>query len=345
MRRRYRIGVIPGDGIGQEVIPAAEKVLRATGVPLEFVPLEAGWGTFQQQGTALPGDTLVALKECDGAIFGAVSSPSHRVEGYTSPIVALRKSLNLYANLRPVAADPVPESRPDIDLLIVRENTECLYVKRERWEIEGEAAIAERLITRKASARITRVALAHARQRSLANGKQPRMTIVHKANVLSLTDGLFREAAFEAAREFADVMVDEQIVDSMLYHLIRTPGRYDTIVAPNLYGDLLSDAAAALAGGLGLMASANVGDGFILAEPVHGSAPDIAEKGVANPVAAVRAAGMLLAYLGEALAAQRIFDAVEVVLADEVWTPDLGGNATTDEVTAAILQELGRNSI
>jgi homoisocitrate dehydrogenase len=328
------------------------------------VPLEAGWETFQRTGTALPQRTAAAIRGCDGAIFGATQSPSHKVEGYSSPILALRKQLDLYANLRPIVSMPVPGSRPGIDLLIVRENTECLYVRQERLEDDGATAIAQRVITRRASERIARKAfdLARARQnltqsrkaaktlnesdtheqlhnsqftihnsqltinnQQLAiNNSPPLVTIVHKANVLSLTDGLFRATCLAVAQEYPDVQVEEQIVDSMIYRLIREPDRYDVVVAPNLYGDILSDAAAALVGGLGLASSANASDNFVLAEPVHGSAPDIAGRGMANPCATILAAAQLLDSLGEDLAAQRIRAAVHRTLADGVLSRGFG---------------------
>jgi len=345
----YRIALIPGDGIGKEVIPAAQRVLEETGLPLHFIELEAGWETFQRTGNALPPETVEALRTCHGALFGAVSSPSHRVPGYSSPIVALRRILDLYANLRPLVSAPVPGSRPGVDMLIVRENTECLYVKRERLEDGGDTAIAERVITRRASERIARMAFVQAERRQKAGRERQKakeesqkslVTIVHKANVLSVTDGLFREAALAVAGEFPGVGVEEQLVDSMVYRMILEPERYDVVVAPNLYGDILSDAGAALVGGLGLIPSANVGDSFVLAEPVHGSAPDIAGQGIANPIATIRAAALLLAHLGENRAAQRIERAVQSVLADGPRTKDLGGTAGTEEVVREVIQRL-----
>ena len=338
----YRIALIPGDGIGKEVVPAACRVLEETGLPLHFVELEAGWETFQRTGNALPPETVAGLKSCHGALFGAVSSPSHRVPSYASPIVALRKILDLYANLRPLVSAPVPGSRSGVDILIVRENTECLYVKRERLEDNGETAIAERVITRKASERIARMGFLQAerRQKAKREGKRGLVTIVHKANVLAVTDGLFREAALAVAAQFPGVSVEEQLVDSMAYRMILQPQRYDVVVAPNLYGDILSDAGAALVGGLGLVPSANLGDSFVLAEPVHGSAPDIAGQGIANPIATIRAAALLLAHLGESAAAQAIEQAVQCVLADGPRTRDLGGKAGTDEVTDEVIERL-----
>ncbi len=371
----YRIAMIPGDGVGQEVVPAAQAVLEALHLPITFVPLEAGWGTFQRTGTALPQSTAAAVRGCDGAIFGATQSPSQKVEGYNSPILALRKQLDLYANLRPIVSLPVPGSRPGIDLLIVRENTECLYVRQERLEDDGDTAIAQRVITRRASERIARKAFdlaqarnsitqsitqrrkdaeaqerLHSSQFTVHNSQlsprpspltpRPLVTIVHKANVLSLTDGLFRESCLAVAREYPDVQVEEQLVDSMIYRMILQPERYDVVVAPNLYGDILSDAAAALVGGLGLASSANASDNFVLAEPVHGSAPDIAGRGIANPCATILAAAQLLDSLGEDLAAQRIRQAVHRTLADGILSADLGGGARTVDVTNAVIERL-----
>ena len=198
-----QIALIPGDGIGQETVPAAQQILLATGLPITFMTLAAGWATFQQQGTALPAATVDVLHTCDGALFGAVSSPSQRVEGYSSPIIGLRKHFDLYANLRPILSVPVLGSQPDVDMLIVRENTECLYVKQERWLEVGESALAERIITRHASERIAKVAFERARQRAAQpTAARPLVTIVHKANVLSLTDGLFRETALKVAQTY-----------------------------------------------------------------------------------------------------------------------------------------------
>ena len=343
-KRLYQIALIPGDGIGKEVIPAAQRVLDASGVPLRYVTLDAGWDCFQKMGDALPGQTLEALRTCDGALFGAVSSPSHRVPGYSSPILTMRKALDLYANLRPIVSAPVAGSLPGVDMLIVRENTEGLYVKQEHLEDGGETAIARRVITRSASRRIAHAAFEQARKRAGQTEREsmrpPLVTIVHKANVLSISDGLFLQTCRAAAGDFSDVVVEEQIVDSMVYRMIRTPQRYDVIVAPNLYGDILSDAAAALVGGLGLVPSANCGDHFVLAEPVHGSAPDIAGQGIANPVAAIRAGALLLDYLGETHAAARIERAVTAVLAAKIWTPDLGGSARLEDMVDAIVGEM-----
>jgi homoisocitrate dehydrogenase len=278
-----KIGSIPADGIGKEVVPESQRVIKeslkcfSNSPIIEFIPLEAGWETFQKQGKALPEKTITTLKSCHGAIFGSVSSPSYKVEGYSSSIVQMRKLLDLYANLRPIISSPVKGSRNNIDMLIVRENTECLYIKKEKLQDNGKTAIAERLITYKASIRIAETAFNQAIKRleirkKLSNSKKnAKVTIVHKSNVLSITDGLFRECCFEVSKKFSNVEVEEQLVDSMIYKMILNPQYYDVVVAPNLYGDILSDAGAALVGGLGLIPSANVGDTFSMVEPVHGS--------------------------------------------------------------------------
>ncbi len=337
----YRICVIEGDGIGREVIPAAVEVLRATGVDFVFEPAEGGFGCFKRRGTALPPETLALARACDATLFGATQSPSGKVEGYRSPILELRRELDLYANLRPVYSLPIPASRPEkvvfasqktIDLLIVRENTECLYVRRERSD--GETAVAERIITRRASARIMRTAC------ELAQGRRRHVTVVHKANVLVETDGLFRRTALEVARDYPDLTVDELLVDTAAMRLVQAPETFDVIVTTNLFGDILSDEAAGLVGGLGLAASANVGDGRGLFEPVHGSAPDIAGRGIANPTAAILAGALMLDFLGEPAAAGRVRAAALSVLANGPRTPDVGGDSTTREVTQAIVRQL-----
>jgi homoisocitrate dehydrogenase len=329
--RRLRIALLPGDGIGTEVVGVAARVLRELLEDrLELTELDAGWGAFERTGAALPEETLAEVRRCDGALLGAVASPSQRVDGYRSPVVELRRELDLFANLRPAVSAPVPGARAGVDLFIVRENTEGLYGALERWD--GDAVITERRISRRASERITTVAFEIARQRARRRGKPSRVTVVHKANVLRTSDGLFRETALAVAAGYPDVAVDEVLVDAAAYHLVRTPERFDVLVAPNLYGDILSDLAAGLVGGLGLVPSVNRGDAFILAEPVHGSAPDIAGQGVANPIATLRAAVLLLESLGEAQAARELSAAVEAALAGTVRTPDIGGSASTSEV-------------
>ncbi len=323
-----RLCVIEGDGIGHEVIPAALDTLRAAGLAFQAVPADAGWACFQRCGTSLPEATVELARECDAVLFGAVSSPSHKVPGYSSTIVSLRQQLDLFANLRPTQSWPIAASRPGIDMLIVRENSEGLYVRRERSD--GLTAVAERVITRSGAARIARVACEWAMRR------RKRLTIVHKANVLPETCGLFRETAFDIAGAYPDLEVDELLVDTAAMRLVTHPERFDVIVTTNLFGDILSDEAAGLVGGLGLAPSANIGEGHALFEPVHGSAPDIAGRGMANPLAAILASAMLLDHVGESKRARRVRRAVEHVLRTGPHTPDLGGTATTADVTLAI---------
>lgn len=336
-----RICIIPGDGIGQEVIPAAVRVLERVAPALEYVYADAGFEHFTRTGSAIPDATLEAVTSCDAALFGATTSPVTRVEGYRSPILALRKTLDLYANLRPVQSLPGAFSRPNVDLLIVRENTEGLYAGRERQELDAEGvpsrAIAERVITRAASERIARTAFEQARRRGRSS---PRVTVVHKANVLKLTDGVFREACLRVAREFEGVRVDELLVDAMALRLIQDPEPFDVIVTTNLFGDILSDEASALIGGLGVAPSGNLGARRAVFEPVHGSAPDIAGKGLANPVGAILSAAMMLDYIQLDDAAKRVRRAVQKALAGGVLTRDLGGSATTADMTRAIMEEL-----
>ncbi|KAL4815844.1 hypothetical protein BDW67DRAFT_163195 [Aspergillus spinulosporus] len=356
--RTLRIGLIPGDGIGREVIPAGRRILEALPASLNlkfnFVDLDAGYDCFKRTGTALPDKTVEILKkECDGALFGAVSSPSTKVAGYSSPIVALRKKLDLFANVRPVKTTAGASAGKPIDLVIVRENTEDLYVKEESTEEtpNGKVARAIKQISERASSRIATIAGEIAlRRQNIRDGAaasglrtKPMVTITHKSNVLSQTDGLFRETARAAlaAQKFSSVEVEEQIVDSMVYKLFRQPEYYDVIVAPNLYGDILSDGAAALVGSLGLVPSANVGDNFAIGEPCHGSAPDIEGKNIANPIATLRSVALMLEFLGEEQAAAKIYAAVDGNLDEGKYlSPDMGGKATTTEVLNDVLKRL-----
>lgn len=272
--------------------------------------------------------------------------------GYSSPIVKLRKELDLYANVRPVKT--APSAAKPIDLVIVRENTEDLYVKEERSfsdPTRGTVAEATKRITERASSRIATAAadLALRRQRVRQTGdvasvhERPLVTVTHKSNVLPQTDGLFRKTCLDVLgqEKYKAVEKEEQIVDSMFYKLYRQPSAYDVIVAPNLYGDLLSDGAAALVGSLGVVPSANVGDGFAVGEPCHGSAPDIAGSGVANPIATMRSVGVMLEFLGKEEAAAAIYAAVDGCLGEgRVLSPDLGGTAGTGEVVEDVLGRL-----
>ncbi|CAH6720855.1 homoisocitrate dehydrogenase, mitochondrial [[Candida] jaroonii] len=355
--KNLKIGLIPGDGIGREVIPAGKAILENLpskfGLNFEFVNLDAGFELFQKTGTALPDETVKVLKEeCDGALFGAVSSPTTKVAGYSSPIVALRKKMGLYANVRPVKS--VEGIGRPVDMVIVRENTEDLYIKEEKtYKAEDGTRVAEAIkrITESATTRIAKMAYDIALKRQSIRGtvqslhSVPSVTVTHKSNVLSQSDGLFREvckAVYEAnPEEYNGIEYKEQIVDSMVYRMFREPEIFDVVVAPNLYGDILSDGAAALVGSLGVVPSANVGDNFAIGEPCHGSAPDIEGKGISNPIATIRSTALMLEFMGYSEPAAVIYEAVDANLAeDKIKTPDLGGNSSTNEVIEDIVRRL-----
>jgi homoisocitrate dehydrogenase len=328
----HSICLIPGDGIGQEVVPAARRLLEATGLPIEFRTVEAGWGTFTTQGTSVPDATLAAVRAADATLAGAFTSPSKRVEGHQGAIRYMRRTLDLFSNLRPARSRPVPGSRGGIDMLMVRENTEGLYVEKERRY--GDVAIADAVVTKRASERIAKVALEQAMRR------RKRLAVVHKANVLPLTSGLFLDTVMSMAKEYPEVETYDIIVDAAAMKLVRDPESFDVLVSTNLFGDILSDLMAGLTGGLGLAPSANVGEKYAVFEPVHGSAPDIAGKGIANPTATFLTAAMLLDHIGERETARRIERAVDKVLAQGELTPDLGGRATTESLTDAVIEAL-----
>ena len=329
-----KLCVLPGDGIGQEVIPAAVEVLQAVILDIEVVTAEAGWECFRQYGTSLPEESLEAVRACGAGLFGAVSSPSYKVEGYRSTILMLRQALGLYANIRPVISWPNVSPRDDVDMIIVRENSEGLYSGRERSD--GETAVAERVITRKASQRIAKRAVMLAQ---LLGRKC--LTIVHKANVLPLSDGLFRDSVREVIEHYNEntrepLAVDELLVDVAALELNARPQRFDMVVTTNLFGDILSDAAAYWGGGLGMAPSLNWGDEIAVAEPVHGSAPDIAGKEIANPIAAILSGALLVRLVWQnKMAAERIESAVSDTLASNI---DL--TIGTAAITEAILKQL-----
>lgn len=351
--------MIPGDGIGREVIPAGRAVLENLpakfDLQFDFVHLDAGFELFQKTGTALPDATVDTLKaKCDGALFGAVSSPTTKVEGYSSPIVALRKKLGLYANVRPVKS--VEGIGRPVDMVIVRENTEDLYIKEERtYTKEDGTQVAEAIkrITETATINIAKMAydiallrqaIREASSDSSLHSK-PSVTVTHKSNVLSQSDGLFRETCrkvYDANKDkYSSIEYKEQIVDSMVYRMFREPEIFDVVVAPNLYGDILSDGAAALVGSLGVVPSANVGASFAIGEPCHGSAPDIEGKGISNPIATIRSTALMLEFMGYQEAAAKIYEAVDANLReDKIKTPDLGGNSSTQQVIDDVVRRL-----
>ena len=330
----YRICLLPGDGIGPEVIECAEQVLRALPLDLDFSRADIGFGVYQRHGMPLPDSTLDAIRASDAALFGAVTTPPS-VLGYFSPVVRMRQTLDLYANLRPCITLPHPSSRPGVDLIIVRENIEGLYSGRERTEDKGNRAISERVITRHASERIIHKAFEIARAENRSH-----VTVVHKANVLRQTCGLFRAVALEIASEYPEIHMDEMLVDNCAMQLVRAPEQFEVVVTTNLFGDILSDIASVLVGGLGVAYSGNIGADIGVFEPVHGSAPDIAGQHKANPTATLLSTAMMLNYLGETKIANHLRSAVETCIAEGMVTHDLGGSLTTEEMTQQVIYHL-----
>jgi 3-isopropylmalate dehydrogenase len=321
------IAVVPGDGVGREVTPAAVEVLEALPVEFEFVEAEAGDAVAEEMGDPLPEATRDVVAEADATLFGAAGETAADV------IIPLREIVGSYANVRPVRAYPgVDAARPETDLVFVRENTEGVYSGIESEVADGVTTLT-RVITEEASRRIAEFGFEYARE----NGYD--VTIAHKANVMRVTDGLFLETASAVGDEHG-VAYGTALMDAFATHLVMRPEEYGVVICPNLAGDVLSDLAAGLVGGLGLLPSANVGPDNALFEPVHGTAPDIAGRGVANPTAAMLSAAMLLEFLDHPEAAGRVRSAVESALADGVHTPDLGGGASTADVTAAVIERL-----
>jgi len=330
----YKICLLPGDGIGPEVIASAREVLTALPLEWDFVERGIGYGEYQRSGSPLPDATIQAIRNADAALLGAVTTPPN-IPNYFSPVVRMRQSLELYANLRPNRSIRHPSSRPGIDMIVVRENTEGLYSGVERLEDDGNRAITERVITRKGSERILRKAFDTARQQG-----RKTVHVVHKANVLRQTCGLFRTVALEIAKDYPDLTMQEMLVDTCAMELIRAPEQFEVIVTTNLFGDILSDEACMLVGGLGVAASGNIGADAAVFEPVHGSVPTLVGTGKANPTATFFAVAMMLDYLGEKEQAARLRIAVETCIAEGQVTPDLGGTLTTSEMTKMVIGKL-----
>lgn len=323
-----QIAIIEGDGIGAEVVPAAVRVLESLDLNLSFVEAEAGDAVADRTGDPLPAPTREVAATTDATLFGAAGDSAADV------ILPLRRIVDAFVNVRPARAYPgVDALRPETDLVILRENTEGVYAGHED-RLTDDVSTLTRVITESASRRLGAFACEYVNERDLDG-----FTLAHKANVMRETDGRFVEAISAVAEE-QDVDVEPALMDALATHLCLDPGRYDVIVTPNLAGDVLSDLAAGLVGGLGLLPSANIGPERALFEPVHGTAPDIAGEGVANPTAAILSAAMLLEYLGHMDAAERVESATLSVLDDGPHTPDLGGDAGTDAVTDAIIEAL-----
>jgi isocitrate dehydrogenase (NAD+) len=331
------ITLIPGDGIGPEVSAAVVRIFKAAAVDIEWERHEAGVNAFKRYNQSLPIELLDSIRRNKVALKGPVTTPIG--EGFTSVNVGLRKALDLYANLRPVRNLPGVDSRfANVDLIIVRENTEDLYAGLEHEIIPGVVE-SLKIITEKASTRISRFAFEYARR----NGRRM-VTAIHKANIMKLSDGLFLESTRKVSREFIDIPYDERIVDAVCMQLVMRPEKFDVLVLPNLYGDIVSDLCAGLVGGLGVVPGANMGLELAVFEAVHGSAPDIADKNLANPTALLLSGLMMLDHIGEDDRAARIRAALTKTLtAGVVRTHDLGGKASTTEFTDAICREIEKS--
>ena len=327
----HDVTLIPGDGIGPEVAEATRRVIDASGAAIAWHEVPAGLGPFEATGTPLPPDTLASLESTRVGLKGPITTPVGG--GFPSVNVALRKAFDLYANYRPARSMPgVPTRFADVDLIVVRENTEGLYSGIEHQVIPGVIE-SLRIITEAGSERILRFAFEVARR----EGRR-KVTVIHKANILKLSDGLFLSIARRMAEEFPEIEYAESIVDATAMRLVMDPKQFDVLVMENLFGDILSDLAAGLVGGLGLAPSGNIGGSVALFEAVHGSAPDIAGKGIANPTALLLSGVMMLRHLGEVAAADRVEDAVRRVLGDgKVRTGDLGGTASTRQYADALI--------
>jgi len=326
----HRVTLIPGDGVGPELAEATIRVLEAGGVGLEWERVEAGGAVIDRYGTPLPESVVESIRTNRVALKGPLTTPIG--SGFRSVNVALRKALDLYASLRPARSMiGVPAKWLDVDLVIVRENTEDLYAGIEHM-VGDDAAEATKIITRSASERIARFAFEYA----VAHGRR-KVTAVHKANIMKLTDGLFLESCRHVAEGYPGIEFDERIVDNLCMQLVQKPQAYDVLVLPNLYGDIVSDLAAGLVGGLGVAPGANIGADAAVFEPVHGSVPKYAGLDRANPTAMILSGVLMLRHLGETEAADRVEAAVrEVIAAGRAVTPDLGGTVGTQAMADAI---------
>jgi isocitrate dehydrogenase (NAD+) len=331
---KHTITLIPGDGIGPEIVAATVRIIEASGVDIEWETHIIGAQALEKYGTTLPEATIESIKRNKVALKGPLTTPVGK--GFTSVNVGLRKALDLYANVRPVKALPNVKCRyPELDLVVVRENTEDLYAGLEHIVVPGVVE-SIKIITEKASTRISRYAFEFARK----NGRK-KVTAIHKANIMKLSDGLFLECFYNVAKDFPDIEADDKIVDNCCMQLVMRPEQFDVLVLENLYGDIVSDLCAGLIGGLGLAPGSNIGEAGAVFEAVHGSAPDIAGQGIANPTAILMSGIMMLRHLNEDAAADRVEKAMLDVFADgKFLTRDLGGTAKTNEFARAIVDKL-----
>jgi isocitrate dehydrogenase (NAD+) len=328
---KHTITLIPGDGIGPEVSAAVVRIIEAAGVDIQWETHYAGAQALEKFGNTLPDDLLESIKRNKIALKGPITTPVGK--GFTSVNVGLRKALDLYANLRPVRALPnVPSRYPELDLVVVRENTEDLYSGIEHVVVPGVVE-SIKIITEKASTRIARYAFEYARRES-----RKKVTAVHKANIMKLSDGLFLDCFRNVSKDYPEIEADDKIVDNACMQLVMRPEQFDIMLLENLYGDIVSDLCAGLIGGLGLVPGANIGELGAVFEAVHGSAPDIAGQGIANPTALLQSGILMLRHLNEREAADRIEKAMLKVFEEgKVRTRDIGGEAHTDEFASAII--------
>ena len=330
----HAITLIPGDGIGPEVAASVVRIIEASGVEIHWETHYAGAQALEKFGETLPKELLDSILRNKVALKGPITTPVGK--GFTSVNVGLRKALDLYANLRPVRALPnVPCRYPELDLIVVRENTEDLYSGLEHVVVPGVVE-SLKIITEKASTRIARFAFEHARQES-----RKKVTAVHKANIMKLSDGLFLDCFRRVSADYPEIEADDKIVDNACMQLVMRPEQFDIMLHENLYGDIVSDLCAGLVGGLGLVPGANIGEKGAVFEAVHGSAPDIAGQGIANPTALLQSGILMLRYIGEREAAERIEKAMLAVFEEgKVRTRDIGGTAKTAEFADAIIHKM-----
>ena len=330
----YRITLIPGDGIGPEVTQAAVRILEATGLKFEWETYQAGAEAYEKHREYIPKELIQSIERTRVALKGPVTTPIGG--GFASINVELRKRFELYANFRPIRNLPhIPTRYPDVDLIIIRENTEGLYSGIEHEVVPGVVE-SLKIITAKASTRISRFAFEYARK-----NKRKKVHAIHKANIMKLSDGLFLRCSRDVAKEYPEITYGEHIVDNTCMQLVMNPYQYDMLLLENLYGDIISDLCAAFVGGLGFVPGANIGDDCAIFEAVHGSAPDIAGKDIANPTAVIRSALLMLRHIGQHDAALKIRNALERVYRDrDKLTRDVGGKASTAEFADHVIEAM-----
>lgn len=344
-----RIAILPGDGIGKDVTPWGRAVLESISslapVSYELVDFDVGMSSFEKTGKSIPDETFAEIKSCNASLFGAAATPSPPPFGYVPPVVDFRRKFDLFANIRPLQSVPIDVvgTRNNVDMCVVRENTECLYVGQEKLtqsSTSGRMAIAERVVSEKASKKIAKVAFDLASERAKKRMRPGHVTIVHKANVLRLSEGLFIESCLEVAKAYPDIVPEVTLLDSFMYKSMAHPGEYDVVLATNTWGNIISNGMSPMVGGLGMVSALNVGDNHIMAEPVHGTPAHLVGKDVANPLAAMRAAAGLAERLNPEYHFQQLFEKaiLEVLKESTHLTRDLGGNATTDQCGAETLR-------